>query len=293
MTSTRSAAPDAADELVLVYELDAPAELVYRSWLERDALAAWFAPDPFTVTRTEIDARAGGSWRVEYRAAGGESHAEYGRLVELEANRRLVLTLTQADGRGNAGPETIVTVLLEPLGERTRLRFSQTGLGSSQRRQLNGEGWAECFGKLRHYLDDAAAERELRALHEAWWRATEEKDLDATMAPISADVVSYEHEAPLQYKGVPAVREVCKNGLEATDGVVRWTVPDLQIVVRGDLAVAWGLNHMIGEGKNAFESWSRGTRVFRKLDGRWQMVHQHVSYPFDPATEKARFDLKP
>jgi ketosteroid isomerase-like protein len=37
-------------------------------------------------------------------------------------------------------------------------------------------------------------------------------------------------------------------------------------------------------GGEPVETWSRGTRVFQKLDGRWQMIHQHVSFPFDPAT---------
>jgi ketosteroid isomerase-like protein len=27
------------------------------------------------------------------------------------------------------------------------------------------------------------------------------------------------------------------------------------------------------------ESWSRGTRVFRRREGRWLMTHQHVSFP--------------
>ena len=44
----------------------------------------------------------------------------------------------------------------------------------------------------------------------------------------------------------------------------------------GDLAVAWGLNRMTLDGT---ENWSRGTRVFARRDVRWQMIHQHVSFP--------------
>ena len=77
------------------------------------------------------------------------------------------------------------------------------------------------------------------------------------------------------------MREVCRQGLEAAAGSVGWTVPDLEVVVRDDLAVAWGLNRMEADGE---ESWSRGTRCFRRVGEDWVMVHQHVSYPNDPAT---------
>ncbi|GAA3301915.1 nuclear transport factor 2 family protein [Dactylosporangium vinaceum] len=137
---------------------------------------------------------------------------------------------------------------------------------------------------------------ELRLLHQRWFDSTAAKDLDGLMAPIADDVISYEHEQPLQYVGVEAVREVCKAGLDASGaGTVTWTVPDLKIVVDGDLAVAWGLNHIGLHPIDAqgTESWSRGTRVFQRRNGAWLMVHQHLSYPYDPATGTTTTDLHP
>ncbi|MGI8329857.1 YybH family protein [Actinomadura scrupuli] len=142
---------------------------------------------------------------------------------------------------------------------------------------------------------DIAAERELRLLHQQWFDRTAAKDLDGLMAAISEDVVSYEHDEPLQYLGLEAVREVCKRGLDAAPGAVGWDVPELKIVVRDDLAVAWGLNHVHADQADGetIESWSRGTRVFRRQEGAWVMVHQHLSYPYDPDTGEARIDLLP
>lgn len=139
-------------------------------------------------------------------------------------------------------------------------------------------------------------EQDLRRLHQQWFDSTAAKDLDGLMGAIAGDVVSYEHEEPLRYTGVDAVREVCKAGLDASgDGTVSWGVPDLSIVVDGDLAVAWGLNHVQVEpaGGQRTESWSRGTRVFARRSGEWLMIHQHLSFPYDPATGKARTDLVP
>jgi uncharacterized protein (TIGR02246 family) len=129
------------------------------------------------------------------------------------------------------------------------------------------------------------SEREIRDLHEAWFAATAAKDLDALMAPIADDVVSYEHEAALQYVGRAQVREVCRRGLEAGSGGVSWDVPDLTVFTEGDLAVAWGLDRIRAGGQP--ETWSRGTRVFRRVDGRWEMVHQHLSYPVEAASSAA------
>jgi ketosteroid isomerase-like protein len=103
------------------------------------------------------------------------------------------------------------------------------------------------------------------------------------------------HEQPLRYSGVAALREICQAGLDAATDAFRWDIPDLKIIIRGDIAVTWGLNRMRFEpaGNPASESWSRGTRIFQKLDGRWQMIHQHVSYPMDPESGKASTDLEP
>jgi uncharacterized protein (TIGR02246 family) len=137
-----------------------------------------------------------------------------------------------------------------------------------------------------------AAEQDVRRLHQRWFDSTARKDLDGLMAPIAEDVVSYEHDQPLQYVGVQAVREVCKAGLDASgDGTVTWNVPDLKILVDGDLAVAWGLNH-VRVSAQATETWSRGTRIFQRRNGAWLMIHQHLSYPYDPSTGEARTDLR-
>jgi ketosteroid isomerase-like protein len=141
----------------------------------------------------------------------------------------------------------------------------------------------------------AADEAEIRLEFADWFRMAAAKDLDGVMTKIADDVVSYEHDAPLVHRGAAAVREVCRKGFEAMPGELSWDIPDLHIIVRGDIAVTWGLNRMRAQlpGQETFESWSRGTRIFQKIDGRWRMIHQHVSYPYDPATGEAKIDLKP
>lgn len=133
-------------------------------------------------------------------------------------------------------------------------------------------------------------EQEVRDELERWFRDAAARDLDAVMAKIADNAISYEHDAPLQYLGVEAIRGVCKRGFDEMPGDLRWDIPDLEVIVRDDIAITWGLNRMRADG---IEMWSRGTRIFRRIEGAWKMIHQHVSFPYDPATGRAVLDSKP
>jgi uncharacterized protein (TIGR02246 family) len=129
----------------------------------------------------------------------------------------------------------------------------------------------------------------VREVFEEWEAGTAAKDLDGLMAPIAEDVVSYEQVEPLRYVGRDAVREVCASGL-GVPGKVTLGFPEQTVLVKDDLAVVWGLDHVQVDSS---DSWSRGTRVFRRRDGRWVLVHQHLSVPYDPETGEAKADLHP
>lgn len=140
-----------------------------------------------------------------------------------------------------------------------------------------------------------SAEEEIRKVFQAWSKETQAKDIDGLMSHIADDVVSYEHDAPLQYIGVDKVREVCQNGFNSVEGEFGLDFPDLKIMVRDDIAVTWGLNHMQVQepsGKK-IDNWSRGTRIFQKIDDEWKVIHQHVSFPYDPESGEAKIDLTP
>jgi len=274
-------------EIEITREFDAPGALVFANWTEAEHLGAWFAPAGFDVVECAVDLRPGGHWRVAYHSAQGDRYTEYGQFIEVVRPELLHLTLINENGRGEVMLRTEVKVTFREQNGKTMMTFVQTGLPSADLRHSVHGGWGTCFDKLDRQL---AADRELRELFADWFRASERKDLDAAMRPIADDVLSYEHESPLAYHGVEALRAICKTGFEHMPGDLRWDVPDLHVVVRGDIAVTWGLNHMNGSG---VDMWSRGTRIFQKIDGRWQMVHQHVSFPYDPATGAARLDLRP
>ncbi|TIX40146.1 MAG: hypothetical protein E5W81_20850 [Mesorhizobium sp.] len=56
---------------------------------------------------------------------------------------------------------------------------------------------------------------------------------------------------------------------------------DPQLMIDGDLAVAFGLSRMSGiktDGTKV-DSWSRRTIVLRRIGGSWKIIHEHASFP--------------
>jgi uncharacterized protein YndB with AHSA1/START domain len=274
-------------ELHIERVFDAPRPLVFANWVEAEHIGAWFAPAGFEVVEAFFEARPGGRWRVAYRAPSGELYVEHGDVIAVTAPESLHFTLINQGPQGAAAFRSEVRVLFHERASKTTVILHQTGFDSTELRDAIGEGWGSCFDKLERQL---AAERDLRSLFEEWFRASERKDLDACMAPLAPDVLSYEHETPLVHRGVDALRASCKVGFDKAPEPFRWDIPELRVMVRGDVAVTWGLNHMRGPG---LEMWSRGTRIFQRIDGRWRMIHQHVSFPYDPESGAAKMDLHP
>jgi uncharacterized protein YndB with AHSA1/START domain len=70
--------------------LSAPPERVYRAFLDAAAIAKWLPPNGFTCTVHELDARAGGRYRMSFtNFSNGNSHAFGGEYIELVPGQRI------------------------------------------------------------------------------------------------------------------------------------------------------------------------------------------------------------
>src|SRR5688572_10570266 len=73
--------------------LSAPAERLYRAFLDPDAMAKWLPPHGFTGKVPEMDARVGGGYRMSFTHFGsGQSHFFGGRYTELTPHERIRYT---------------------------------------------------------------------------------------------------------------------------------------------------------------------------------------------------------
>jgi len=70
--------------------LRAPAERIYRAFLNADALAKWLPPNGFTGKVHHLDAKVGGTYKMSFtNFTTGDSHSFGGEYLELLPNERI------------------------------------------------------------------------------------------------------------------------------------------------------------------------------------------------------------
>ncbi|MGZ5151418.1 MAG: YybH family protein [Burkholderiales bacterium] len=139
--------------------------------------------------------------------------------------------------------------------------------------------------------DEAA----VRAVIESITKAVRAKDVEAMLAECSPQIVTFDMVPPLRHQGAQAIRGLWAKTLSPFQPPLDYEVHELEISVDGDVAFARCLNRFGGTktGGRRVVNWLRSTFGLRKIDGRWKVVHEHVSVPFDMETGKAMLELKP
>jgi uncharacterized protein YndB with AHSA1/START domain len=92
-------------------------ERAYAAWIEPEQLATWWWPH-LPDTTYEVDARPGGSYRIDSPTAGIRVE---GTFTEVEPARRLVYTWLWSSGGDGDVPEDVVEVTFEPDGAGTTI----------------------------------------------------------------------------------------------------------------------------------------------------------------------------
>jgi uncharacterized protein YndB with AHSA1/START domain len=84
-----------ADEALIIVRrrFQAPPELVFRAWTDAELLRQWWlGPEGMVMLRCEIDARKGGTWRMEQQDRDGNIYAFHGEYLEFDPPRGLSQT---------------------------------------------------------------------------------------------------------------------------------------------------------------------------------------------------------
>src|SRR5262245_33024104 len=143
----------------------------------------------------------------------------------------------------------------------------------------------------QHSSDEADIRRRIDTLVEA----IRNMDLEGVMSSYAPDIVSFDIEPPLQHLGAEAKRKNWINAFSIYQHSLDYEIRDLTITVGDSVAFAHSLNRVSGTvksgQKNAF--WLRSTTCFRKIAGKWLIVHDQVSVPLDMASGRALLNLQP
>ena len=103
----------ADDQIKVVREFDAPANLVYRAVTEPELVKRWWGAQRGAMTVTEIDLRVGGKWRYVMDASNGQEVGFHGEFREIVPNERIVQTeayegIPDPDESANVNTMTLV-----------------------------------------------------------------------------------------------------------------------------------------------------------------------------------------
>ena len=130
----------------------APAERVYKAFLDADAYAKWLPPYGFTCKVHHLEPRVGGTFRMTFTnfSAGG-GHSFGGEYLELVPNEKVRYTDKFEDPNMPGVME--VTVLLKKVQVGTEVSIVQAGIPDAIPVEACYLGWQESLKQLARLVD--------------------------------------------------------------------------------------------------------------------------------------------
>ncbi len=139
--------------------LRAPADRVYKAFIDADAMARWLPPHGFLGKVHEIDAKVGGGYRMSFTNFGtGSAHSFSAKYVELVQNERIVHTDRFDDP--NLPGEMNVTITFKPVLCGTELSIVQEGIPAMIPTEMCYLGWQESLGQLANLVEPSIPDGE-------------------------------------------------------------------------------------------------------------------------------------
>lgn len=134
--------------LTITRVLPATRQAVFDAWTSAASVRHWMCPESGSVALAELDVRVGGAFRVDM-LVDGERTVHTGTYREVAPPERLVFTWSSIR---TGHRDTLVTVDLRALGERTELTLTQTLLPDEAAVDAHTWGWEHLMERLASYL---------------------------------------------------------------------------------------------------------------------------------------------
>ena len=142
----------AHDTVKLHRVLRAPAERIYRAFLNPDAMAKWLPPHGFTGKVHHLKAEVGGTYKMSFtNLTTGNSHSFGGEFLELVPNQRIRHT-DKFDDPNLPGLMT-TTITLKAVSVGTELSVVQEGIPTAIPVEACYLGWQESLTLLTQLVE--------------------------------------------------------------------------------------------------------------------------------------------
>lgn len=130
----------------------APAERVYKAFLDPDAMAKWLPPNGFTGKVHHMEAKVGGTYKMSFtNFTTGQSHSFGGKYVELVPNERIRYTDSFDDP--NLPGEMNATITFRKVSVGTEMSVVQEGIPEVIPAEACYLGWQESLVLLAKLVE--------------------------------------------------------------------------------------------------------------------------------------------
>ena len=149
---------------VLIHRVfDLPVSKVWRALTVAEEFKKWWGPKDFTCPSSKMEAKVGGKYLNCMRGPDGKEYWSTGVVKELIPERKLVVTDSFSDDKGNIKPaseygmpgewpkELLITVYLEEADGATKMKLKHQGIPGEMREDCI-KGWNESFDKLEENI---------------------------------------------------------------------------------------------------------------------------------------------
>jgi uncharacterized protein YndB with AHSA1/START domain len=137
-------------EVVVTRTINGPTRIVFEAFTKAELFRRWWVPKSMgmTLLSCELDARVGGTYRLEFDVGGPEPVAFFGTYVEVQPHSRLAWS---NDEGGEAG--SVTTVTFEERGGKTLVVLRET-YPSKEALDAAGTGSAEAMIETYDQLEE-------------------------------------------------------------------------------------------------------------------------------------------
>jgi glutathione S-transferase len=203
---------------------------VFDAFIKPELVRQWMGPRGFKVTALEMEARAGGHYRLTMQHRHGDTATVNGTYKEIAPPERIVFTWKWDGEQMAALPETLVTVTFtERQGEQgaeTEVQLLHSGFPAPEVRDSHNGGWQGCLNKLADITDARGTAATLTVIgtpRSTYVRtvrmALAEKGLKYTYEPAAPHTPPVDAISP--YGRVPVFRDG-ETALFETSAIVRY-----------------------------------------------------------------------
>ena len=153
MTDMKVVANPGSHEIVITRSFDAPRDLVFKAFIDPDAVSRWWGQGDSETIVDELEARPGGRWRFVERSGDGSEHGFHGVYHDAVAPERIVYTF---EWEGLPGHVLLETITFEEQDGKTHMTDSSVFQSVADRDGMLQSGMesgaSESLDRLDAYL---------------------------------------------------------------------------------------------------------------------------------------------